>query len=99
MLLAGQRGLYSGKRLIPLGPADQTPAGGGLKGDGAADSAAAVERILRFLAGAESVFERVDDSSGSVQEVYHAAAEAGPSLAAKLADDQKVRLPSQLNTA
>ena len=63
---------------------------------GAADSAAAVERILRFLAGAESVFERVDDSSGSVQEVYHAAAEAAPGLTANLSDDQKARLPSRI---
>src|ERR671921_1273880 len=44
----------------------------------AADPAAAVERTLRFLAGAEHVFERVDDSTGRVQEVYSAAAEALP---------------------
>jgi hypothetical protein len=63
---------------------------------GAADPAAAVERVLRFLGGAESVFERVDDSSGSVQEVYHAATEAVSGLALKLTNDKKARLPSQL---
>jgi hypothetical protein len=63
---------------------------------GAADPAAAVERILRFLAGAEGVFDRVDDSSGHVQAVYWAAAEALPGLAERLADATKAQLPEQL---
>lgn len=63
---------------------------------GPADPAAAVTCLLRFLAGAEHVFERVDDSSGTVQQVYHAAAEALPDLAAKLSDDEKGQLPNRL---
>lgn len=63
---------------------------------GPADPAAAVTCLLRFLAGAERVFERVDDSSGTVQQVYHAAAEALPDLAAKLSDDEKGQLSNRL---
>jgi hypothetical protein len=63
---------------------------------GAADPAAAVARLLRFLAGAERVFERVDDSSGTVQQVYRAAAEALPGVALRLADDEKGQLPNRL---
>ena len=63
---------------------------------GAADPATAVERILRFLATAAGVFERVDDSSGQVQEVYSAAAGAFSSLAERLADDDKAQLPERL---
>jgi hypothetical protein len=63
---------------------------------GAADPVAAVERILRFLAGAEGVFERVDDSSGHVQAGYWAAAEALPGLAERLADNEKAQLPERL---
>src|SRR5689334_10856040 len=37
---------------------------------GISDATAAVDRVLRFLAGAGGVFERVDDSSGQVQGVY-----------------------------
>jgi hypothetical protein len=42
------------------------------------------------------VFERVDDSSGHVQAVYWAAAEALPDLAARLADTAKSQLPEPL---
>ena len=63
---------------------------------GAVDPAAAVERLLRFLATAEGVFERVDDSTGQVQAVYHEAASAVPSLAEKLADKEKAHLPDRL---
>ena len=38
---------------------------------GGADPTAAVDRIVRFLASAEGVFERVDDSSGHVQAIFH----------------------------
>jgi len=47
---------------------------------GGADPAAAVDRIVRFLASAERVFDRVDDSSGSVQAMFHDAAAAVPAL-------------------
>ena len=46
---------------------------------GPADPASAAERALRFLAAAEGVFARVDDSTGQVQAVFHrAAAPGGP---------------------
>ena len=63
---------------------------------GAADPASAIERILRFLATATGVYERVDDSTGQVQEVYREAASALPSLVEKLADSEKMRLPDRL---
>src|ERR1044071_2146021 len=37
---------------------------------GSADPAAAVDRLVRFLAAAERVFERVDDSSGHLQAIF-----------------------------
>src|SRR4051794_32163724 len=63
---------------------------------GAADAVAAVKRIMRFLAGADRVFDRVDDSSGHVQAVYWAAADALPGLAGRLADTAVAKLPEQL---
>jgi hypothetical protein len=41
-----------------------------------ASAVMAVERLLRFIATHETVFERVDDSSGHVQGVYYDAIEA-----------------------
>src|SRR5829696_8952461 len=63
---------------------------------GAADPVSAAEQGLRFLATAERVFERVDDSSGQVQEVYRGAAEAVPALARNFSDAQKAQLPDRL---
>ena len=59
---------------------------------GGADPTAAVDRIVRFLASAEGVFERVDASSGHVQAIFHDAAEALPALAQEMPDSDKVRL-------
>lgn len=54
-----------------------------------ADPTAAVERLLRFVAHADGVLERVDDSSGQVQEVYRAAVETLPPLVEKLDHEEK----------
>lgn len=62
----------------------------------AADPAAAIERVLRFLAMADRVFERVDDSSGAIQAVYQAAAESLPDLAGRLSTEQAQQLASSL---
>jgi hypothetical protein len=64
---------------------------------GSADPAAAVERIMRFLASAEGVFDRVDDSSGHVQAIFHDAAAASlPALAQHMSDDDKAGLFDRL---
>src|SRR3954451_22605 len=63
---------------------------------GAADPVLAAEQGLRFLATAERIFERVDDSSGQVQQVYWDAAEAVPQLVRDFSDAQKARLPDRL---
>lgn len=63
---------------------------------GPADPAAAVDRLVRFLTCAPVVFERVDDSSGHVQDIFHAAADALPDLAAKIPDEEKVQLVERL---
>ncbi|MCW2318538.1 hypothetical protein M2322_004107 [Rhodoblastus acidophilus] len=58
----------------------------------AADAALAVERLLRFIDTHATVFERIDDSSGRIQDVYWRAAQAAPDLAAKMPDDQRAGL-------
>src|SRR4051812_35607566 len=63
---------------------------------GAADPASAAEQGLRFLATAERVFERVDDSSGQVQQVFWDAAEAILGLVRNHSDPEKARLPDRL---
>ncbi len=62
---------------------------------GAADPAGAIDRLLRFLASAPGVFDRVDDSNGRVQAVYHAAVAAAGPLTARLSDDDKAALPAR----
>jgi hypothetical protein len=63
---------------------------------GAADPAAAIDRLLRFLATAAAVFERIDDRSGRIQGVYHRAVDAIAPLVARLGDDDKAVLPDRL---
>ena len=63
---------------------------------GTVDPTAAVDRIVRFLASAESVFERVDDSSGHIQAIFHDAAAALPGLAERMNDDGRARLLDRL---
>jgi hypothetical protein len=62
----------------------------------AADPALASERLIRLLATAEGVFERVDDSSGHIQEVYRSVADAFPALVEQLSEADRARLPNRL---
>ncbi|WP_336485917.1 DUF6880 family protein [Methylobacterium nigriterrae] len=48
------------------------------------DPAAALDRLARFLSGADSVLERVDDSLGLTEGVYERAADAAVEIAAAL---------------
>jgi len=56
----------------------------------------AVERLLRFIATHEAVFERIDDSSGHVQGVYYDAIEALGTISEKLEPDEADLLPEQI---
>jgi hypothetical protein len=60
------------------------------------DPDAAVNRLVRFLATADRVFERVDDSSGRLQEVYCEAAAALPDLVGRLDGARKASIPDRL---
>jgi Family of unknown function (DUF6880) len=64
---------------------------------GRLDPDTAIDRLIRFLATAEGVFERVDDSSGRIQGVYYDAADAVASLIPALGTKQKTRLPDRLH--
>ena len=63
---------------------------------GSADPAAAVERILRFVKGADGVFERVDDSSGYIGGIYQDAAAALPAIAMRIPADDRLHLLDRL---
>src|SRR6202022_2090568 len=62
----------------------------------AADPDAAVDRLVRFLSTADRVFERIDDSSGCLQNVYHEAAAALPDLVGRLEEADKASIPDRL---
>lgn len=64
---------------------------------GKADPDAAIGRLIRFLGTAESVFERVDDSSGRIQVIYDQAGEALAGLVPSLTAKQKAKLPNLLH--
>jgi hypothetical protein len=64
---------------------------------GRIDPDAAIDRIVRFLGTAQSVFNRVDDSNGRVQEVFHLAADAIPGIADTLPVKKKVSLLERLH--
>ncbi len=66
---------------------------------GPADPALAIERLLRFIATHEGVFERVDDSSGSVQNVYYQAIEATGNLVQNLSGPEADLLPDRIMAA
>ncbi|MEH3117175.1 MAG: hypothetical protein PGN25_06100 [Methylorubrum populi] len=55
------------------------------------DAAMALDRLLRFLRTADATLERVDDSSGQVNDVYEAASEAAEGLAAGLPPEAAIR--------
>ena len=63
---------------------------------GKADPSMAAARLLRFIACHEAVFERIDDSSGRIQSVYHdAIADLGPLLAA-MPEADRALVPDQI---
>ncbi len=64
---------------------------------GEADPDAAIERLAQFLATADIVFDRVDDSHGDIQDVFHAAGDAIVPLAAKLSEKRRLKLPARLH--
>ncbi len=59
----------------------------------------AIDRLLRFIASHEQVFERVDDSAGRVQDVYYQAIAATGDLAPSLATPEADALPEKIMTA
>lgn len=59
----------------------------------------AADRLLRFIATHKAVFERVDDSNGSVQDVYYQAIEALGSVAERLLAKDTTALPDRILTA
>ncbi|MGA7673569.1 MAG: DUF6880 family protein [Rhizomicrobium sp.] len=64
---------------------------------GKTDPDAAIDRIVRFLNAAGSVFDRIDDSNGHVQNVFYLAADAIPGLATTLSVKRKASLPDRLH--
>lgn len=60
------------------------------------DPAMAMDRLIRFIAAHEAVFERVDDSGGHVQAVFGAAIDAVDPLAARLDAKAAAALPGQI---
>lgn len=63
---------------------------------GPLNPAMAMDRLIRFIATHEAVFERVDDSGGHVQAVYGAAIDAVEPLAARLDTKAAAALPGQI---
>lgn len=63
---------------------------------GDVDPASAVERMLRFIATHESVFERVDDSHGRIQGVYETAIADLAQLAPRMVEDRRRLLPEMV---
>lgn len=61
--------------------------------------ALAIDRLLRFIATHEQVFERVDDSSGRVQAVYYQAIHSTGDLAANLPVPEAEALPEKIMAA
>ena len=59
----------------------------------------ALDRLLRFIATHEVVFERVDDSSGAVQAVYYAAIEAVGAVSGRLDASGADLVPDQVMAA
>ncbi|MCW6507868.1 DUF6880 family protein [Lichenifustis flavocetrariae] len=66
---------------------------------GAADPVLATVSLLRFLATADGVFERADDSQGRVQAVYEMAVEGLGQLAARMPPADRAALPDRIATA
>lgn len=58
--------------------------------------AIATDRLLRFIATHEQVFDRIDDSNGSVQDVYYRAIERVGESAARLDPTEAELLPGRI---
>lgn len=56
----------------------------------------AMDRFIRFIATHERVFERVDDSSGHVQDVYYLAIISAGKLTAQLSAHEAALLPDRI---
>ncbi len=63
---------------------------------GPAAPALAIDRLLRFIATEELVFERVDDSSGHIQDVYYQAISGVGELTARLGGAEAQLLPEKI---
>ncbi|MDP0926576.1 hypothetical protein Q0601_05300 [Paracoccus onubensis] len=59
----------------------------------------AMDRLLRFVATHERVFDRVDDSSGYVQDVYYQAITEMGALAEQLGPAEAAQLPDRIMAA
>ena len=59
----------------------------------------AFDRLLRFITTHETVFERVDDSSGAVQSVYYDAIERAGEAAGKLSEPEAALVPAKVMAA
>ncbi|MCQ0090261.1 DUF6880 family protein [Roseovarius sp. M141] len=66
---------------------------------GAAAPGLAIDRLLRFIATHEQVFERVDDSLGRIQGVYYQAITATGDLAQRLTAPEADQLPEKIMSA
>lgn len=56
----------------------------------------AIDRLLRFITTHERVFERVDDSSGSIQDVYYQAIASTGNLVGNLVEAEADLLPEKI---
>ena len=56
----------------------------------------AIDRFIRFIATHEHVFERVDDSSGHVQDVYYLAIISAGKLTAQLSASEAALMPDKI---
>ncbi|ESQ88805.1 DUF6880 family protein [Asticcacaulis benevestitus] len=61
--------------------------------------ALAIDRLLRFIATHEVAFERVDDSSGYVEDVYSGAIEDLGGLTSQLSPDELALMPDRIAAA
>jgi hypothetical protein len=66
---------------------------------GPADPFSAVERLLRFIATHQAVFERIDDSQGRVQDIYETAVDALRPFVAATPVAERERLPDTVMAA
>ena len=66
---------------------------------GTASPTLAMDRVLRFVATHERVFERIDDSSGRVQDVYYQTIAAVSNLAQRLDQSEADLLPGRIMAA